>query len=75
MYYDDSRSPSRLGLSSLILLTIFVSAFALIVVAALWRPWAEDDANPETVIPGITVDEAPTEGEPAADVDAAPVVP
>lgn len=74
MYYDDSRRPSRLGLSSLILLTIFVSAFALIVVAALWRPWAEDDSAQETVVPGITIEEAP-EGEPPADVDAAPVAP
>ncbi|MEO6197736.1 MAG: hypothetical protein ABIP58_06460 [Dehalococcoidia bacterium] len=75
MYYDSSHSESRLGLSSVILLTIFISAFALIVVAALWRPWAEDDGAPEGVLPGITIDEAPAEDESQAEVEAAPAAP
>jgi hypothetical protein len=73
MYYDNSRGATRLGLSSLVLLTIFVSAFALIVVAALWRPWAEDEAP--DVVPPITLEEPVVDGVQPAEVDAVPVTP
>jgi hypothetical protein len=74
MYYDNSHGATRLGLSSVVLLTIFVSAFALIVVAALWRPWAEDDDAPD-VVPPITLEEPVVDGAQPADVDAVPVTP
>jgi len=44
VYYDDSyQNHGRLSFSSVILLVIFVSAAALILAAAIWRPWADDD--------------------------------
>lgn len=75
MYYDRSHSESRLGISSVILLAIFMSAFALIVVAALWRPWAGEADAPEGVLPGITIDEAPAQDRSQAEVEAAPAAP
>jgi hypothetical protein len=35
---------ARISISSILLLVIFVSAAALIVVAAIWRPWFGDDS-------------------------------
>jgi hypothetical protein len=44
MYYDDRYSnQGRLSFSSVALLIIFVSAFALILTAIIWRPWADDE--------------------------------
>ncbi len=81
MYYDGSHSESRLGISSVVLLAIFVSAFALIVVAALWRPWADDDSQAVTPLPEVIVEDPATvegaapvapEGEPATEAGVAP---
>ncbi len=44
MYYDDHYSgQGRISFSSVALLIIFVSAFALILTAIIWQPWADDD--------------------------------
>jgi hypothetical protein len=81
MYYDGSHSESRLGISSVVLLAIFVSAFALIVVAAFWRPWADDDSEAVTPLPEVIVEDpaavegavpAAAEGEAATEVGVGP---
>jgi hypothetical protein len=74
MYYDDSRDP-RLGLSSVVLLAIFVSAFVLIVAAAVWRPWAEDDEVPAPGIPEVNVEEPAAVPAADAEVGAEPPAP
>jgi hypothetical protein len=42
-YGEPHREP-RIAISSILLLVIFVSAAALIIVAAIWRPWIGDDS-------------------------------
>lgn len=40
MQYGQSHREPRITISSILLLVIFVSAAALIIVAAIWRPWS-----------------------------------
>ncbi|MEX1193445.1 MAG: hypothetical protein WD904_11310 [Dehalococcoidia bacterium] len=55
-YYEQPGSDeARITVSSLLLLTIFVSAVAFIVAAAIWQPW-DDDAGPEVVPTAGTFD-------------------
>jgi hypothetical protein len=79
MYYDDSYSGgARIGLSSVLLLIIFVSAAALIIAAIVWRPWFNDNAEDATPlsVPGVVVQ--PADGVPAdvpAEAQPAPAAP
>jgi hypothetical protein len=42
--YGESHREPRITISSILLLVIFVSAAALIIVAAIWRPWISDSS-------------------------------
>ena len=44
MQYGESHREPRITISSILLLVIFVSAAALIIVAAIWRPWISDSS-------------------------------
>jgi hypothetical protein len=61
-YYEQSsdRDP-RLTISSVLLLAIFISAFAFIVAAAVWQPWNDDGGAARGVPAGPGLE------EPAAD--------
>jgi hypothetical protein len=72
MYYDDSYSERRFGIASAVLLAIFVSAALMLIVAALWRPWAAEDEGAVVQPPTITIEEAAEGEEAPAEVDAAP---
>ena len=43
-YGGSYKGEARISISSILLLVIFVSAAALIIVAAIWRPWFGDDS-------------------------------
>ncbi len=66
MYYDSYTGESRIGVSSVLLLIIFVSAAALIIAAIVWRPWFGDDdgSTAPLTIPGVVVE--PADASPAA---------
>lgn len=67
MQYDDSfRGEARITFSSILLLVIFVSAFALILAAAIWRPWFGDDGDKLVTQPNPT-GTAAAEGVPVTD--------
>lgn len=69
MYYDDSYSNrGRISFSSIALLIIFVSAFALILAAIIWRPWSGDDEKAATLAP-VAADQAAPAAADAAAVD------
>jgi len=71
MHYNEPYTDqARLTLSSVVLLVIFVGAFALILAAAIWRPWFDDDdgsavVNAPADVPAdqLTADEAGAEAE------------
>jgi hypothetical protein len=48
--YGESHREPRITISSILLLVIFVSAAALIIVAAIWRPWSSDDTSASQAI-------------------------
>lgn len=82
MYYDDASSGgARIGLSSVLLLIIFVAAAGVILAAVIWRPWFNEDTPRVSNSPAegqVSADEGAVEGveledEAAAPVDAAPV--
>ena len=50
MQYGESHREARITISSILLLVIFVSAAALIVVAAIWRPWSGNSSSAAQVI-------------------------
>ena len=81
MYYEEPQQRvTRITFSSILLLIIFISAFALILAAVIWRPWFDDDDEPlvqnpaEAQVPAegaVPVEgEAPAEGAPPAEVPA-----
>jgi hypothetical protein len=39
------KREARITISSILLLMIFVSAAALIIAAAIWRPWSSDSSS------------------------------
>jgi hypothetical protein len=70
MDYDGSyKGEARISISSILLLVIFVSAAALIIVAAIWRPWFGDTSpgaqanQPQTTatVAANTVAQAPAD--------------
>jgi hypothetical protein len=68
MYYEEPQPRvTRITFSSILLLIIFISAFALILAAVIWRPWFDDDEEPlvqnapEAQVPAEGA--APVEGE------------
>lgn len=86
MYYDDANSGgARIGLSSVLLLIIFVAAAGLILAAAIYRPWSDDDepvvSNPvaegqvdaNAVAEGVIPDDGTLPGDAAAPEAEAPV--
>ncbi len=44
MQYGEPHREPRITILSILLLVIFVSAAALIIVAAIWRPWIGDSS-------------------------------
>lgn len=65
MHYDEPyTNQARLTLSSVVLLVIFVGAFALILAAAIWRPWVDDDdgASAANAPADVPADQAAAEG-------------
>lgn len=75
MYYDDHySSQGRISFSSVALLIIFVSAFALILTAIIWRPWAGDEKVTLAPVAEQQGPEAPAPADAAA-VDPGAVVP
>jgi hypothetical protein len=63
--YGESHREPRITISSILLLVIFVSAAALIIVAAIWRPWFGDDSpavqanQPQATATADTIVQAP----------------
>jgi hypothetical protein len=63
--YGPSHREPRITISSILLLVIFVSAAALIIVAAIWRPWFGDDSSadqanqPQATATADTIVQAP----------------
>ena len=65
--YDWREEPSRISLSSLVLLVIFVGAVAITVyVAFQMKPWASDEAAPPEVSSEAETDTAAGEVTPVA---------
>lgn len=80
MQYDNSyRGEARLTLYSIFLLVIFVSAFALIVAAIVWRPWFDDGKGAvvhQESVPAATADPASGDGTvPVTDQVGVPATP
>ncbi len=74
MYYDDHYSgQGRISFSSVALLIIFVSAFALILTAIIWQPWADDDKA--TLAPVAADQQGPPAPGDTAAVDPNAIVP
>jgi ABC-type Fe3+ transport system permease subunit len=44
-YGGSYKGEARITIASILLLAIFVSAAALIIVAAIWRPWSGDSSS------------------------------
>jgi len=69
MHYDDSYSDnSRITISSILLLVIFVSAAALILAAVIWRPWF-GDSDKASNIQAPAAEEVADDAEVAAEGD------
>jgi hypothetical protein len=71
MYYEEPQARvARITFSSILLLIIFISAFALILAAVIWRPWFEEDESPVVQAPSAD-EQVPAEAEAAPDGAAA----